>query len=122
MPPQGLQGEHRLLARFQALEKRFKALEAEVSQWELRRGAAAVAAGGESPPGDVLALLEGLVSRRDAGLKEHLLTDVTSHLQVRDVAGTWAYGGLVGPGSDVLRCSSPCRASWMLSEPRCRGI
>ncbi|NWT36031.1 SUN2 protein, partial [Chroicocephalus maculipennis] len=75
------QGEHRLLARFQALEKRFKALEAEVSQWELRRGAAAVAAGGESPPGDVLALLEGLVSRRDAGLKEHLLTDVTSHLQ-----------------------------------------
>ncbi|XP_014818766.1 PREDICTED: SUN domain-containing protein 2 [Calidris pugnax] len=78
---QGLQGEHRLLARFQALEKRFKALEAEVSQWELRRGAAAVAAGGEPPPGDVLALLEGLVSRRDAGLKEHLLTDVTSHLQ-----------------------------------------
>ncbi|NXN49324.1 SUN2 protein, partial [Rynchops niger] len=75
------QGEHRLLARFQALEKRFKALEAEVSQWELRRGAAAVAAGGESPPGDVLALLEGLVSRRDTGLKEHLLTDVTSHLQ-----------------------------------------
>uniref|UniRef100_A0A8C3KUZ6 Sad1 and UNC84 domain containing 2 n=1 Tax=Calidris pygmaea TaxID=425635 RepID=A0A8C3KUZ6_9CHAR len=81
LPPQGLQGEHRLLARFQALEKRFKALEAEVSQWELRRGAAAVAAGGEPPPGDVLALLEGLVSRRDAGLKEHLLTDVTSHLQ-----------------------------------------
>ncbi|NXG90789.1 SUN2 protein, partial [Stercorarius parasiticus] len=75
------QGEHRLLARFQALEKRFKALEAEVSQWELRRGAAAVAAGGEPPPGDVLALLEGLVSRRDAGLKEHLLTDMTSHLQ-----------------------------------------
>ncbi|KAM6384323.1 LOW QUALITY PROTEIN: SUN domain-containing protein 2 [Alca torda] len=78
---QGLQGEHWLLARFQALEKRFKALEAEVSQWELQRGAAAVAAGGEPPPGDVLALLEGLVSRRDAGLKEHLLTDVTSHLQ-----------------------------------------
>ncbi|KGL90697.1 SUN domain-containing protein 2, partial [Charadrius vociferus] len=75
------QGEHRLLARFQALEKRFKALEAEVSQWELRRGAAAVSAGGEPPPGDVLALLEQLVSRRDTGLREHLLTDVTSHLQ-----------------------------------------
>ncbi|NXA25859.1 SUN2 protein, partial [Ibidorhyncha struthersii] len=74
-------GEHRLLARFQALEKRFKALETEVSQWELRRGAAAVSAGGEPPPGDLLALLEGLVSRRDAGLKENLLTDVTSHLQ-----------------------------------------
>ncbi|NXP11127.1 SUN2 protein, partial [Thinocorus orbignyianus] len=75
------QGEHRLLARFQALEKRFKALETEVSQWELQRGEAAVAAGGQPPPGDVLALLEGLVSRRDAGLKEHLITDVTSHLQ-----------------------------------------
>ncbi|XP_075608582.1 SUN domain-containing protein 2 isoform X2 [Balearica regulorum gibbericeps] len=78
---QGLRGEHRLLARFQALEKRFEALEAEMSRWELRRGAAAVAAGGETPPGDVLALLEGLVSRRDAGLKEHLRTDMTSHLQ-----------------------------------------
>ncbi|XP_069663317.1 SUN domain-containing protein 2 isoform X1 [Haliaeetus albicilla] len=78
---QGLRGEHRLLARFQALEKRFEALEAEVSRWELRRGAAAVTAEGEPPPGDLLALLEGLVSRRDAGLKEHLRTDVTSHLQ-----------------------------------------
>ncbi|XP_055663456.1 SUN domain-containing protein 2 [Falco peregrinus] len=78
---QGLRGEHRLLARFQALEKRFEALEAEVSRWELQRGAAAVAAGGEPPSGDVLALLEGLMSRRDTGLKEHLRTDMTSHLQ-----------------------------------------
>ncbi|XP_030334045.1 SUN domain-containing protein 2 isoform X2 [Strigops habroptila] len=75
------QGHHRLLARFQALEKRFEVLEAEMSRWELRRGAAAVAAGGEPPPGDVLALLEGLLSRRDAGLKEHLRTDMNSHLQ-----------------------------------------
>ncbi|NXD63205.1 SUN2 protein, partial [Eolophus roseicapillus] len=75
------QGHHRLLARFQALEKRFEVLEAEMSQWELRRGAAAVAAGGEPPPGDVLALLEGLLSRRDVGLKEHLRTDMNSHLQ-----------------------------------------
>ncbi|NXJ80232.1 SUN2 protein, partial [Trogon melanurus] len=75
------QGEHRLLVRFQALEKRFEALEAEVSRWELRQGAAAVTAGGEPPPGDIVALLEGLVNRRDAGLKEHLRTDVTSHLQ-----------------------------------------
>lgn len=87
--PQGLRGEQRLLARFQALEKRFEALEAEVLRWELRRGAAAVAAEGEPPPGDVLALLEGLVSRRDTGLKEHLRADVTSHLQVR---GTGARG------------------------------
>lgn len=54
-----------------------------MSRWELRRGAAAVAAGGEPPSGDVLALLEGLLSRRDAGLKEHLRTDVNSHLRVR---------------------------------------
>ncbi|NXL41839.1 SUN2 protein, partial [Podilymbus podiceps] len=82
MLDQGPRGEHRLLARLQAMEKRFEALEAEVSRWELRQGAAAVAAAGEEPsPGDVLALLEGLVSRRDAGLKEHLHNDMTSRLQ-----------------------------------------
>ncbi|NWI71351.1 SUN2 protein, partial [Todus mexicanus] len=75
------QGEHRFLARFQALEKRFEALEAEVSRWELRRGAAAVVGEGQPPRGDVLALLEGLVSRQDTRLKEHLRTDVTSHVQ-----------------------------------------
>lgn len=96
MPPQGLRGEHRLLARFQALEKRFEAMEAEVSRWELRRGAAAVTAEGEPPPGDILALLEGLVSRRDAGLKEHLRTDVTSHLQVRGAEGARGERGAYG--------------------------
>ncbi|NXB75490.1 SUN2 protein, partial [Donacobius atricapilla] len=75
------QGGHQLLARFQSLEKRFEALEVELSQWELRRGAAAVTARGEPPPGDILVLLEGLVSRRDAGLKEHLRTDMANHLQ-----------------------------------------
>ncbi|RMC03149.1 hypothetical protein DUI87_20343 [Hirundo rustica rustica] len=75
------QGGHRLLARFQSLEKRFEALEAELSRWELRHGAAAVTAGGEPPPGDILALLEGLVNRRDMGLKEHLHTDMANHLQ-----------------------------------------
>ncbi|NXF86567.1 SUN2 protein, partial [Eubucco bourcierii] len=75
------QGEQRFLARFQALEKRFEALEAMVSQWELRQGAAAVTAGDDNPSGDVLTLLEGLVNRRDAGLKEHLRADLTTHLQ-----------------------------------------
>ncbi|NXJ87955.1 SUN2 protein, partial [Corythaixoides concolor] len=78
---QGLWGKQRLLARFQALEKRFEVLETDVSQWQLQQGVAAVAEAGEPLPGDVLALLEGLVSRRDAGLKEHLHTDMTSHLQ-----------------------------------------
>lgn len=95
---QGLRGEHRLLARFQALEKRFEALEAEVSRWELQRGAAAVVAGGEPPPGDILALLEGLVSRRDTGLKEQLRSDMTSHLQVRGVGGTRGDGEMSGWG------------------------
>ncbi|NWZ69669.1 SUN2 protein, partial [Acrocephalus arundinaceus] len=72
---------HQLLARFQSLEKRFEALEAELSRWELRHGIAAVTAEGQPPPGDILALLEGLVSRRDAGLKEHLRTDMANHLQ-----------------------------------------
>uniref|UniRef100_A0A8B9FC85 Sad1 and UNC84 domain containing 2 n=1 Tax=Amazona collaria TaxID=241587 RepID=A0A8B9FC85_9PSIT len=75
------QGHHRVLARFQPLKKCFEVLEAEMSRWELQRGAAAMAAGGEPPSGGVLALLEGLLSRRDAGLKEHLRTDMNSHLQ-----------------------------------------
>ena len=121
LPPQGLWGEHRLLTRLQALEKRFEVLEAEVSQWELQRGAAAVASGGEPPPGDILTLLEGLMSRRDAGLKEHLRTDVTNHLQVRGVGGMWGDGGMQGQALMFPRFS-PCRVSWMPSEPRCRGI
>ncbi|NXE53626.1 SUN2 protein, partial [Casuarius casuarius] len=76
---QGLSGEHQLLARFQALEKRFKALEAEASRWELQRGV--VAAGGELKHGDVLTLLEGLVSRREEELKEHVRNDVAVHVQ-----------------------------------------
>uniref|UniRef100_A0A8B9DT50 Sad1 and UNC84 domain containing 2 n=1 Tax=Anser cygnoides TaxID=8845 RepID=A0A8B9DT50_ANSCY len=78
---QGLRGEQRLLARFQALEKRFEALEAEVSRWELRRGAAAAATGREPPPGDILGLLEGLLSRHEAGMKEQLRGDMAGHLQ-----------------------------------------
>lgn len=117
-----LQGGHRLLARFQSLEKRFEALEAELSRWELRHGAAAVTAGGEPPPGDILALLEGLVSRRDAGLKEHLRTDMANHLQVNDTGNAGVCWEHAGPGFDVPPCSLFFRESWMRSEPRCRGI
>ncbi|XP_064368473.1 SUN domain-containing protein 2 isoform X3 [Dromaius novaehollandiae] len=76
---QGLSREHQLLARFQALEKRFKVLEAEASRWELQRGAVAVE--GELKHGDVLTLLEGLVSRREEELKEHVRNDVAVHVQ-----------------------------------------
>ncbi|XP_067166105.1 SUN domain-containing protein 2 isoform X3 [Apteryx mantelli] len=76
---QGQSREHQLLARFQALEKRFKVLEAEASRWELQRGA--VAAGGELKQGDVLTLLEGLVSHREEELKEHVRNDMAAHVQ-----------------------------------------
>uniref|UniRef100_A0A8B9S9A2 Sad1 and UNC84 domain containing 2 n=1 Tax=Apteryx owenii TaxID=8824 RepID=A0A8B9S9A2_APTOW len=76
---QGQSREHQLLARFQALEKRFKVLEAEASRWELQRGA--VAAGGELKQGDVLTLLEGLVSHREEELKEHIRNDMAAHVQ-----------------------------------------
>lgn len=118
-PPQGLRGEQRLLARFQALEKRFEALEAEVSRWELRRGAAA--AGSEPPPGDILGLLEGLLSRREAGMKEQLRGDVAGQLQVRGVRWIKGVWGCTGMGSDVPSLSSPRRGSWTPCEPRCRG-
>ncbi|NWS68256.1 SUN2 protein, partial [Crotophaga sulcirostris] len=72
------QGEQQLLARFQALEKSFEALEDKMSQWELRQMAAT---GTEPPLGDALAVLERLMSRRDAQLKEHLHTTMSKRLQ-----------------------------------------
>ncbi|NXJ14427.1 SUN2 protein, partial [Odontophorus gujanensis] len=73
---QGLRGEQQLLARFQALEKRFEVLEAAVSRWEL-----GVAAGEPPPTGDMLGLLEGLLGRRQASMEERLRSDMTGHLQ-----------------------------------------
>lgn len=101
-PSQGLRGEQHLLTRFQALEKRFEALEAAVSRWELG------VAGGESPPtGDMLGLLEGLLGRRQASMEERLRSDMTGHLQVRG-AGWCRHGDAVGW---VLMCPSlPCPA------------
>ncbi|OXB60843.1 hypothetical protein ASZ78_014395 [Callipepla squamata] len=73
---QGLRGEQQLLARFQALEKRFEVLEAAVSRWEL-----GVATGEPPPTGDMLSLLEGLLGRRQASMEERLRSDMTGHLQ-----------------------------------------
>ncbi|NXD13121.1 SUN2 protein, partial [Nothocercus nigrocapillus] len=98
---QGLSGEQQLLARFQALEKRLKALEAEASRWELRRGA--VAAGGELKQGDVLALLEGLLSRRQEELEEHVRSDVAAHVQVRGAGPAPPGEGLRAAGLSRLR-------------------
>ncbi|NWH72492.1 SUN2 protein, partial [Piaya cayana] len=72
------QGEHQLLARLRALEKSLEALQDKISKGELWQVATT---GAETPLEDVLGLLERLMSRRDAGLKEHLSSDMTRLLQ-----------------------------------------
>ncbi|XP_074865261.1 SUN domain-containing protein 2 [Carettochelys insculpta] len=75
------QAEQQILSRFQALEKRFQTLEAEASRLEkleLQRGVAA--AGGLTHEAAVQ-LLEGLVSRQEAALKEDLALHVQSELE-----------------------------------------
>uniref|UniRef100_A0A7M4G3M9 Sad1 and UNC84 domain containing 2 n=1 Tax=Crocodylus porosus TaxID=8502 RepID=A0A7M4G3M9_CROPO len=75
------QSEHHILSRLQALEKRFKALEAEASRLEgleLQRG---VAAGGGLSHDDIRMLLEGLMSRREAALKEDFHKEMDLHVQ-----------------------------------------
>ncbi|XP_050773058.1 SUN domain-containing protein 2 [Gopherus flavomarginatus] len=72
--------EQQILSRFQSLEKRFQTLEAEASRLEkleLQRG---VAAGGGLSHEATLTLLEGLVSRREAALKEDLALRIQSEL------------------------------------------
>ncbi|XP_073182498.1 SUN domain-containing protein 2 isoform X2 [Lepidochelys kempii] len=72
--------EQQILSRFQSLEKRFQTLEAEASRLEkleLQRG---VAAGGGLTHEATLTLLEGLVSRREAALREDLALHVQSEL------------------------------------------
>ncbi|XP_037737745.1 SUN domain-containing protein 2 isoform X2 [Chelonia mydas] len=67
-------------AFFRSLEKRFQTLEAEASRLEkleLQRG---VAAGGGLTHEATLTLLEGLVSRREAALREDLALHVKSEL------------------------------------------
>ncbi|XP_054362788.1 SUN domain-containing protein 2 isoform X3 [Mirounga angustirostris] len=86
------QAEQRILSRVHSLERRLEALTAEFSSnWqkeamrlerlELRQGAA----GGGGHMGlsqdDTLALLEGLVSRREAALKEDFRRDTTARIQ-----------------------------------------
>uniref|UniRef100_A0A452IIQ8 SUN domain-containing protein n=1 Tax=Gopherus agassizii TaxID=38772 RepID=A0A452IIQ8_9SAUR len=72
--------EQQILSQFQSLEKRFQTLEAEASRLEkleLQRG---VAAGGGLSHEATLTLLEGLVSRREAALKEDLALRIQSEL------------------------------------------
>ncbi|XP_012656652.1 SUN domain-containing protein 2 [Otolemur garnettii] len=86
------QAEQRVLSRVHSLERRLEALAAEFSSnWqkealrlerlELRQGAAGQGGGGDLSHEDTLALLEGLVSRREAALKDDLRRDTTARIQ-----------------------------------------
>ncbi|XP_036108315.1 SUN domain-containing protein 2 isoform X4 [Molossus molossus] len=87
-----LQAEQRMLSRVHSLERRLEALAAEFSSnWqkeamrlerlELRQGAAGAGGGGGLSQEDTLALLEGLVSRREAALKEDFRRDTAARIQ-----------------------------------------
>nr|XP_012597196.1 SUN domain-containing protein 2 [Microcebus murinus] len=87
-----LQAEPHILSQLHSLERRLEALAAEFSSnWqkealrlerlELRQGAAGQGGSGGLSHEDTLALLEGLVSRREAALKEDLRRDTASRMQ-----------------------------------------
>ncbi|XP_045690879.1 SUN domain-containing protein 2 isoform X2 [Phyllostomus hastatus] len=88
------QAEQRILSRVHSLERRLEALAAEFSStWqkealrlerlELRQGATGEGGGGGGGLSheDTLALLEGLVSRREAALKEDFRRDTAARIQ-----------------------------------------
>ncbi|XP_057596636.1 SUN domain-containing protein 2 isoform X1 [Hippopotamus amphibius kiboko] len=86
------QAEQRILSRVHSLERRLDALAAEFSSsWqkeamrlerlELRQGAGGQGGSGSLSHEDTLALLEGLVSRREAALKEDFRRDTTARIQ-----------------------------------------
>ncbi|XP_036720522.1 SUN domain-containing protein 2 isoform X2 [Balaenoptera musculus] len=86
------QAEQRILSRVHSLERRLEALAAEFSSsWqkeamrlerlELRQGAGGQGGSGSLSHEDTLALLEGLVSRREAALKEDFRRDTTAQIQ-----------------------------------------
>ncbi|KAM6161942.1 SUN domain-containing protein 2 [Erethizon dorsatum] len=86
------QAEQRILSRVHSLERRLEALAAEFSSnWqresirlerlELRQGATGQGGGGGLSHEDTLALLEGLVSRREAALKEDFRRDTATRIQ-----------------------------------------
>lgn len=86
------QAEQRILSRVHSLERRLEALAAEFSSaWqkeavrlerlELRQGAAGEGGGRGLSQEDTLELLEGLVSRREAALKEDFRRDTAARIQ-----------------------------------------
>ncbi|XP_008066922.1 SUN domain-containing protein 2 [Carlito syrichta] len=90
--PPHFKAEQRILSQVHSLERRLETLAAEFSSnWqkeamrlerlELRQGASGQGGGGGLSHEDTLALLEGLVSRREAALKEDFRRDTTARIQ-----------------------------------------
>ncbi|XP_049627523.1 SUN domain-containing protein 2 [Suncus etruscus] len=86
------QAEQRIMSRLHSLERRLETLAAEFSSnWqregmrlerlELQKGMAGGDQGGGLSHEDTLSLLEGLVSRREAALKEDFRQDTTARIQ-----------------------------------------
>lgn len=100
------QAEQRILSQVHSLERRLEALAAEFSSsWqkeairlerlELRQGTTGQGGSSGLSHEDTLALLEGLVGRREAALKEDVRRDTATLLQVGSRA---AQGGTRGRG------------------------
>lgn len=100
------QAEQRILSQVHSLERRLEALAAEFSSsWqkeairlerlELRQGTTGQGGSSGLSHEDTLALLEGLVGRREAALKEDIRRDTATLLQVGSRA---AQGGTRGRG------------------------
>nr|XP_060633041.1 SUN domain-containing protein 2 [Anolis sagrei ordinatus] len=68
-----------VLSRLQALERRFETLEAAAALLELQKGKSTE--GASLSHEDTLALLDGLVKRREAAMREDLRTETHLHLQ-----------------------------------------
>jgi len=129
------QAEQRILSQVHSLERRLEALAAEFSSnWqkeairlerlELRQGAA----GGGGHVGlsqdDTLALLEGLVSRREAALKEDFRRDTAARIQVSEQersgvwVARWVYGMEgQGPAHPDMTETAVCHLAVTFSKP-----
>ncbi|XP_029446057.1 SUN domain-containing protein 2 [Rhinatrema bivittatum] len=88
--------EQRLLARLETLESRFQALAADLNSWRgeervrleelLKRQGGSSSAGAGAHGEEMVTIMEGLVSRREAALREDLRKDAAFQLQNELVA------------------------------------
>lgn len=95
--PLGQQVQQQVLSRLQALEKRFETLEAAASLLELQRGK--TTEGPALSHEDTLALLDGLVRRRESVMRDEFHAETNLHVQVSNLQA--------GPGTLVFWTATP---------------